>query len=117
LAHPELDQLLNVALEFAQKMLKEHGEFYPFGASMGMDGKISMDGTTTCREHPPSQDLLDLLPESYTQRANTGVLRAAAICADERVPPPGSDQKTDRAPACIGLSHLIVYLIGKKREN
>ena len=24
-------------------MLSQHGEFYPFGASLGLDGKISMD--------------------------------------------------------------------------
>ena len=30
--------------------------------------------------------------------------------------PPGM-QWIGLAPACIGLSHLIVYLIGKKREN
>ena len=65
MAHPELDQLLNFALEFAQKMLKEHGEFYPFGASMGMDGKISMDGAggrdrlsgvPTLAATPPKED-------------------------------------------------------------
>ena len=103
MAHPDLDQLLNVALEFAKKMLKEHGEFYPFGASMGIDGNITMDGAATGREHPPSQELHDLLSESYTQRANTGVLRAAAICADVRVPPPSSDQKTDAIQ--VGLEH------------
>jgi hypothetical protein len=38
MAHPDLDQLLNVVLEFAKKMLNQHGEFYPFGASMHTDG-------------------------------------------------------------------------------
>ena len=53
MAHPDLNQLLNVALDFAKKMLKQHGEFYPFGASMGADGKITMDGASTC-EFPGS---------------------------------------------------------------
>jgi hypothetical protein len=74
MAHPDLDHLLNVALEFAKKMLKEHGEFYPFGASMGTDGKIAMDGATTGEERPPSQELLDLLAASYAKQANTGEL-------------------------------------------
>ena len=85
MAHPDLDQLLNVALEFAQKMLKQHREFFPFGASMALDGKITMDGATTGKKKPPSQELLDLLSESYTKRANAGELRAAAVCADVRV--------------------------------
>jgi hypothetical protein len=103
MAHPDLDQLLNVALEFAQKMLKQHGEFFPFGASMALDGKITMDGATTGKEKPPSQELLDLLSESYTERANKGELRAAAVCADVRVPPPGSEAKTDAIQ--VGLEH------------
>ena len=60
MAHPDLDQLLNVALEFAKKMLNQHGEFYPFGASMRPDGTVSMDGATTGGEKPPSQELLNL---------------------------------------------------------
>jgi hypothetical protein len=103
MAHPDLDELLNVALEFAQKMLKEHGEFYPFGASMGADGKIAMDAVSTGEEKPPPQELLGLLAESYAKRANTGELRAAAICVDVRVPPPGSKAKTDAIQ--VGLGH------------
>jgi hypothetical protein len=103
MAHPDLDQLLNVALEFAQKMLRQYGEFYPFGTSMGIDGKIIMDGATTGREHPSSQELLDLLLNSYAKRVKTGELRATAICADVRVQPPGSVQKTDAIS--VGLEH------------
>lgn len=104
MAHPELDQLLTVALEFAQKLLKEQGEFYPFGASMSADGKVCMDGVATDEEHPPSQELLDLLADSYSKRANSGELRAAALCADVRVPSPGSVEKTDAIS--VGLEHV-----------
>ena len=103
MAHPDLDQLLNVALEFAQKMLSQHGEFYPFGASLGLDGKISMDGAATEKERPPSQALLDLLSESYAKSATAGELRAVAICSDVRLPLPGSEQKTDAIQ--VGLEH------------
>jgi len=40
MAHPDLDQLLNAVLPFAQQMLSKHGEFFPFGASMTIDGEI-----------------------------------------------------------------------------
>jgi hypothetical protein len=43
------------------------------------------------------------LSESYTKRANTGELRAAAVRADVRVPPPGSEAKTDAIH--VGLEH------------
>jgi hypothetical protein len=103
MAHSDLDQLLNVALEFAKKMLEEHGEFYPFGSSMDLTGKIVVDGAATGQEHPPSQELLDLLSQSYATRAEAGELRAAAICADVRVVPPGAAAKTDAIS--VGLEH------------
>jgi hypothetical protein len=103
MAHPELDQLLNSALEFAKQMLSKHGEFFPFGSSMDPAGKIIMDGAHTGDEHPPSQELIDLLTQSYAQRAEAGELRAAAICADVRVVPPGKSSKTDAIS--VGLEH------------
>jgi hypothetical protein len=103
MAHPELDQLLNSVLEFAKEMLRKHGEFFPFGSSMNLAGKVTMDGAHTGDEHPPSQELIDLLAQSYAQRAVTGELRAAAICADVRVVRPGKADKTDAIS--VGLEH------------
>jgi len=37
--HPDLDALLNNLLPFAERMLREHGEFYPFGGSITPDGR------------------------------------------------------------------------------
>jgi hypothetical protein len=40
----QLEDLLKAALPFAEMMLKKHGEFYPYGATMGVDGKITNVG-------------------------------------------------------------------------
>ena len=103
MAHPELDQLLDSVLTFAQQMLKVHGEFYPFGESLDVTGKRAMDGAHTGSEHPPSQELIDLLVQAYAHRARSGELRAAAVCADVRVVPPGKVGKTDAIS--VGLEH------------
>jgi hypothetical protein len=103
MAHPELDHLLNSVLDFAKVMLSKHGEFFPFGSSMDLAGRITMDGAHTGNEHPPSQELIDLLTQYYAQRAETGELRAAAICADVRVVPPGKVDKSDAIS--VGLEH------------
>ena len=39
-AKVDAETLLNSALPFAEKMLSEHGEFYPFGEAMKPDGQI-----------------------------------------------------------------------------
>jgi hypothetical protein len=40
MAHPDLDELLNALLPFAQQLLSKHGEFYPFRSAMTTDGEI-----------------------------------------------------------------------------
>jgi hypothetical protein len=62
-----------------------------------------MDGAATGEDRPPSQELIDFLSRAYAQRAAAGELRAAAICADVRVVPPGKVDKTDAIS--VGLEH------------
>ena len=104
MAHPELDALFNTLFPFAQTqtMLREHGEFYPFGALMTSSGEIRQVGAKMeDDDHPPSQLLIDLLTETFKKQATKGELRAAGICYDVRTVPPGEDQKRDAV--CCGL--------------
>jgi hypothetical protein len=52
----ETESLLNAALPFAQKMLKEHGEFYPYAFTLRADGTMAMVAGYDGREKPPSLD-------------------------------------------------------------
>jgi len=82
MARPELDALLNTLLPFAQTMLREHGEFYPFGATMSSSGEIRLVGAKReDDDHSPSQPLIDLLNETFKEQAAKGELRAALGCA------------------------------------
>jgi hypothetical protein len=117
MAHPDLDQLLNAVLPFAKQMIEKHGEFYPFGSTMLLDGNINSDAAYDGNEHPLSQDVIDMLTRSFHQQAIDGKLRAAGICYDVRVIPPGQAIKTDAV--CISLEHsegqsIDVYLPYKK---
>jgi hypothetical protein len=117
MAHPDLDQLLNALLPFAQQMLSKHGEFYPFGSAMSTDGKIEAHAAYDGGEQPPSQQLIDLLTQGFRQQASSGKIRAAAICCDVRAIPPGQSEKTDAI--CVSAEHQSgeaadVYLPYKK---
>jgi hypothetical protein len=104
MAHPELDALFNTLLPFAKTMLREYGEFYPFGAIMCSNGEIRQVGAKIeDNDHPPSEDLIDLLSESFEKQAANGELRAAGICYDALTVPPGEDRKRDAI--CCGLEH------------
>src|SRR5947209_15890054 len=103
MSRPDLNELLPVLFEFAQLMLRRAGEFFPFGAAITNDGQIQSVGGYTGDEHPPSQEVIDLLVAAFQRDAAAGKLRAAGICLDVRTVPPGSDHKTDAI--CARLEH------------
>ena len=52
-------------------------------------------------EHPASTDVIDSLYEVLSRSAASGEIRAAGICADVRITPPGSGDQTDAIRASI----------------
>jgi hypothetical protein len=109
MAHPDLNALLDTVLSFAKLMLSEHGEFYPFGATMSPSGEITNVGARVKGNHRPQSPLIDLLNVAFQKKAATGEIRAAAICYDVRTIPPGETQKTDAI--CCGLEHSSGELV------
>ncbi len=103
MARPDLEEVMNTLIPFAQQMLAKAGEFFPFGASMRPDGTLAQNGTYTGSEHPPSQELIDLLVAGFQRDAAAGSLRAAGICFDVRIVPPGATEKSDAI--CVQLEH------------
>ena len=82
-AQDDLDGLLNITLPFAQQMLADHGEFYPFGATVTSSGQKRLLAGELGREHPASGDVLSLLVEGL--RRDRDGLRAVAMCTDVRL--------------------------------
>ena len=99
MAHPDLDELLDALLPFAQEMLAKHGEFYPFGAAVETDGEISAQAAQPDDEDANAPEFIEMLVTGLRAEAARGAIRAAGICYDARVVPPGETEKTD-AIAC-----------------
>ena len=76
-------------------MLAEHGEFFPYGAFMKLDGEIVHCSPYDGSEHPPSKKLIGILTEVFQGKAVKGELRAAGICCDVRVARPEQPEKID----------------------
>lgn len=93
--HPDLDALLNDLLPFAERMLAEQAEFYPFGGSITPDGRHISVGAKGSSDHPKSQELIDIMTNEFRSQASEGKIRAAGICFDVRIVPPGQVDKTD----------------------
>ena len=95
MAHPDLDALLNTLLPLAKELLAKQGEFFPFAAAMRADGQIVHVAAHDGDEHPASQQVIDNLVRALRPQAEGGAIRAAGICLDARVEPPGQSNKTD----------------------
>ena len=103
MAHPDFDNLLNALAPFAKQMLSEHGEFYPFGATMTLDGQVTLHAGDVGSEHPETQAVIDLLTQAFREQVAIGQIRAAGLCSDIRTIAPGQTEKTDAL--CFKLEH------------
>ncbi len=119
MASEDLNALYNEARGFAEYMLLTHGEFIPFGVSMSSDGKITQVAGDLGIEHPKSAEMVEFLQASFAQSANLGSIRAAGVCLDMYVVPPGQQQKTDAI--CIRLAHVsgetVEVFVPYSRDN
>lgn len=117
MAHPDLEELLNALLPFAQQQLARRGAFLPFGAQMTANGEVSLGASYTGEDPSQATDLLDMLVRGFQQEATSGRIRAAAVCVDVLVTPPGSTTKMDAI--CVQLEHreggdVMVYVPYRK---
>jgi hypothetical protein len=97
----QLDDVLDALLPFAHQLLDKHGEFFPFGAAMGRDGKVSMVAGDTGTEHPPSDEVMELIREAMRRDRDKYV--AVGLCYDVRVRTSPDAPPTDAV--CVSLEH------------
>ncbi len=101
-AKQESEKLTNAVLPLAEKMLRQYGEFYPYGGYMKLDGTIVDVGAgDPDTEHPKSKDLIYALRSSFREMANTNQCRAVAIVFNVAVSLPESDRKSDAVQVCV----------------
>ena len=92
----ESETLMNAVLPVAERMLKQHGEFYPYGGCMRLDGSITHIGATDAdTDHPKSRDVLFVLKDSLREMASRGACKAVALVFDVSIALPNSVEKGD----------------------
>jgi hypothetical protein len=95
-AKRDAEMLVAGVLPFAEQMLLQYGEFYPYGAYMTLKGLIVDVGARKDGEdYPKSTDLLTTLRESFRSLARARKCRAVAIAFNVIITVPGSDRKSD----------------------
>ncbi len=64
MAHPDLDKVLGALLPFAKQTLSKRGAFYPFDATLKVDGNLTMTSAYDGRATPPTQEVLLTLTDN-----------------------------------------------------
>jgi hypothetical protein len=85
----EATDLMNLLLPFAEVMLREYREFYPYGGVVMTDGSMQHFGAYNGTEHPNSKDLIDFLVAGFRDGARQGKYKATGVVYDVRTIPPG----------------------------
>ena len=99
----DLIAVLTVLVPFAKDMLRKHGEFLPFAATVGTDGQVGMWGADMGVEKPQATALVEFFTGGLHAHAGTGQIRAARICFNVGARLPGYDGKVDAI--CCQVEH------------
>jgi hypothetical protein len=103
MAHPDLDELLNEALDAAEQFLDKIGEFFPFVVTMNPDGEISHAQEHLGEDPPEPDETIDVLIEGLKKTAAKGKYKATALVSDaHNMPSPNGNYKD---AICVSLEH------------
>jgi hypothetical protein len=90
------ETLVQDVLPFAKQMLREHGEFFPFGGYTKPNGEIVHVGARDkLTDRPESSDLIGYLRPAFRRKAHAEEIVAGAVVCDVLVVPPGGSEKSD----------------------
>lgn len=109
----DLDGLLNKTLPFAEQMLRGSGEFYPFAASVALDGQVSMIMAGPEGEEVPSiaASMVSVLVAGLQSQKD--LLRASAVVANMRV----NNSDAARVDLEHRDGHALVVLLPYKKKR
>ena len=105
-AKEESERLMNSVLPLAEKMLRQYGEFYPYGGYMKLDGTIvDVGAEDPDTDRPKSKDLLHVLRSSFRELAGTKQCKAVAIVFAVSMKLPRSNRESDAIQVCVEHAH------------
>jgi len=104
----DCEKLMSALLPLAERMLRDYGEFHPYGGYMKPSGEIVHVGAQDEEtDYPKSKDLLYVLRDSFSEMAQAGDCKATALVFDIRVEVPETAKKSDAIQVCV--EHVDCY--------
>lgn len=81
----DAQKLISYSVSFAEKLLLEFGEYYPFAAKVELSGDLTPFGIHEGEEYPESQKVINELTAFLEDELNGSKIRAYCISYDVRV--------------------------------
>jgi len=105
----EVEFLMSEGVPFAEKLMREDGEFVPFGAVMLPDGLIQTVGTPGESDDVTAEGALEQLLLSFREGAENGRYKATALFVNVRVRNPADGEMV--AALQVALEHRDGYCV------
>lgn len=99
----EAEELVNAVLPHAEGMLAAHGQFFPFGGAMTVNGEISELAVGEEYRDSSVELIVKELKSRLRSGANTGTYRATALVFPIHAQLPGVEDDADAV--AIALDH------------
>lgn len=108
-AQTEAEELVSVVLPHAEGQLIAHGEFFPFGGAMTMDGDIAELAVGEEHRDSPLEAIVDALKMQLRSGADSNAYRATALVFPIRAQLPGGSGEADAV--AIALDHQANFSV------
>ena len=108
-AQTEAEELVNAVLPHAEGMLVAHGEFFPFGGALTVDGELAELSVGEEHRNSPVDVIVDELKSRLRGGAGTNTYRATALVFPIHAEMPGADDETEAV--AIELDHRENYSV------
>ncbi len=100
----DIETIIEYCHQFAEQMLNNGKEYYPFGAQIKNDGELVAVGFKDEEtEFPESQKLIDGMTTEFEKLFADGQIKAYGITYDVRIPINDSGEKSDAI--CMDIIH------------
>lgn len=105
----DANELLNMAVNYARRMLRRYGEFGPFAFSLNPQRELVNETTPRADMPPDPAMLLELLHEQLIERSQKNEIIAAATAANVTMNKPSTEGFTDAL--MVEIEHQSGYCV------
>ncbi len=119
----DIEKLISYSVEFAETLLLDCGEYYPFGSKIGTSGEFAPVSFFDEEEYPESQKIINGLTSVFEEALSKREVRAYCIAYDVRVKNEKNNSATDAILVSIKhedvegmLSYYYPYELGNRKK-